>query len=139
MHNRVLGVIAVARNSDHRPFDAGHLELMNDFADQAAVALTVGAAREQTHELTVLADRERIAHDLHDHVIQRLFAAGMDLQGTIARSRPGEITERLNRTVDDLQTTIEEIRTTIFDLQSAPERKPDFRDRVQAAVADLTR
>ena len=67
----------------------------------------------------MLADRERIGHDLHDHVIQRLFAAGIDLQGTIARSRSSEITDRLNRTVTDLQTMIEDIRTTIFDLHAA--------------------
>ena len=69
-------------------------------------------------KLTILADRERIAHDLHDHVIQRLFAAGLDLQGTIARSKAPEISDRLARTVDDLQATIETIRSTIFDLQS---------------------
>lgn len=135
---RVLGVIAVARSSGHLPFDTEHLDLMDDFADHAAVALTLATAREQASELTVLADRERIAHDLHDHVIQRLFAAGMDLQGSIARSRPGPITDRLNRTVDDLQATIEDIRDTIFDLQSGRERKLGFRGRVQAAVAALT-
>ena len=136
--NRVLGVIVVARNSDHSPFDAGQLDSISDFADHAAVALTLATAREQARELTVLADRERIAHDLHDHVIQRLFAAGMDLQGTIARSRPGVITDRLNRTVTDLQTTIEEIRTAIFDLQPGQGHAAGFRQRVQSAVADLT-
>ncbi|MGO9151959.1 sensor histidine kinase [Mycobacterium sp.] len=136
--HRVLGVIVVVRNSDHLPFDARHLDSLSDFADHAAVALTLATAREQARELSVLADRDRIAHDLHDHVIQRLFAAGMDLQGTIARSRPGVITDRLNRTVSDLQTTIEEIRTAIFDLQSGPGHAAGFRQRVQAAVADLT-
>jgi signal transduction histidine kinase len=134
----VLGVIAVARNSDQTPFDADHLNLMNDFADHAAVALTLAGALAHARELTVLADRERIAHDLHDHVIQRLFAVGMDLQGTIARSRSSEITDRLNRTVTDLQTTIEDIRTTIFELHSTGTHRVGFRQRIQAAVADLT-
>ncbi|WP_243070570.1 GAF domain-containing protein [Candidatus Mycolicibacterium alkanivorans] len=84
--NTVLGVLAVARNESQPPFDARHLELMSDFADHAAVALTLAATREQARELTIIADRDRIAHDLHDHVIQRLFAVGMNLQGTIARS-----------------------------------------------------
>ena len=66
------------------PFDAEHLDLMSDFADHAAMALALASALEHTRHLTVLADRERIGHDLHDHVIQRLFAAGLDLQGTIA-------------------------------------------------------
>jgi signal transduction histidine kinase len=89
--------------------------------------------------LTILAERERIAHDLHDHVIQRLFAAGMNLQGTLARARSPEVTDRLNRTLDDLQTIIEEIRTTIFALKSPVAASGDFRQRIQRVVADLTR
>ena len=134
----VLGVIAVARNSDQPPFDAEHLDLMSDFADHAAMALALASALEHTRYLTVLADRERIGQDLHDHVIQRLFAAGLDLQGTIARSRSSEITDRLNRTVTDLQTTIEDVRTTIFELHSTGRQRIGFRQRIQAAVADLT-
>ena len=102
------------------------------------MALTLASALEHARYLTVLADRERIGHDLHDHVIQRLFAAGLDLQGTIARSRSSEITDRLNRTVTDLQTTIEDIRTTIFELHSTGRQRISFRQRIQAAVADLT-
>ena len=135
----LLGVIAVARNSDHQlPFDAEDLNLMSDFADHAAMALTLASVLEHARYLTLLADRERIGHDLHDHVIQRLFAAGIDLQGTIARSRSSEITDRLNRTVTDLQTTIEDIRTTIFELHPTGTQRIGFRQRIQAAVADLT-
>lgn len=133
----VLGVLAVARNESQSPFDAHHLELMSDFADHAAVALSLSASRERTRDLTVIADRERIAHDLHDHVIQRLFAAGMDLQGTIARSRSPEVIRRLERTVDDLQATIDEIRKRIFALQS-PVRDNGFRQMIQKAIVDLT-
>jgi signal transduction histidine kinase len=133
----VLGVLAVARNPLQPPFDTGHLQLMSDFADHAAVALSLAVSRERARELTIIADRERIAHDLHDHVIQRLFAAGMNLQGTIARSRSPEVTKRLLHTVDDLQTTIEEIRDTIFALHAAG-RESDFRRQVQNAIAQLT-
>jgi signal transduction histidine kinase len=134
----LLGVIAVARNSDQPPFDAEHLNLMSDFADHAAMALTLASALKHARYLTVLADRERIGHDLHDHLIQRLFAAAIDLQGTIARSRSSEITDRLNHTVTDLQTTIADIRTTIFELHSTGRQRIRFRQRIQAAVADLT-
>lgn len=72
---------------------------------------------ERARPLTVLADREWIAQELNDHVIQRIFAVGLDLQGTIARSRSSEITARLNRSVTDLQTVIEDIRTTVVELQ----------------------
>lgn len=136
--NSVIGVIAVARTKGDPAFDPSYLDLVSDFASHAAIALTLAAARNRERELTVLADRERIAHDLHDHVIQRLFAAGLDLQGTIARSTSPELNDRLMRTVDDLQATIETIRSTIFDLQSPLATGDDFRTRFQKLVADLT-
>lgn len=132
----VIGVIVVARHHDDPPFDPSYLDLVSDFASHAAIALTLATARARERELTLLNDRERIAHDLHDHVIQRLFAAGLDLQGTIARSRAPEVNERLARTLDDLQSTIETIRTTIFELQSqtAP---ADLRVRLRSLLSDL--
>ncbi len=135
-HN--LGVIAVARNAGDPPFDADEMAIMEDFAHHAAVALTLCRANEQARRLTVLSDRERIARDLHDHVIQRLFLAGMDVQGTIARTKSGTVATRLSRTVDDLQSIIDEIRTAIFDLQSPAANAMSFRQRVQAAIAAVT-
>ena len=135
--NQTLGVLVVARNQRDAPFDGSLLDLVSDFADHAAVALVLAESREQARQLSVISDRERIAHDLHDHVIQRLFAAGMDLQGTIARSRSPEITRRLSRTVDELQGTIDEIRSRIFALQS-PVPEVGLRERIQDAVAALT-
>ncbi|OBG29712.1 GAF domain-containing protein [Mycobacterium sp. 852002-51057_SCH5723018] len=136
--DQVAGVIAVARGADQPPFDESYLALVSDFATHAAIALVLAAAREDARQLTILAERERIAHDLHDHVIQRLFAAGMDLQGTLARTRSAELAERLNRTLDDLQTIIEEIRSTIFQLKSPLGRDGGFRQTIQRLVADLT-
>jgi signal transduction histidine kinase len=135
----VIGVIAVARHQDDAPFDPSYLDLVSDFARHAAIALTLAAARTRERELTVLADRERIAHDLHDHVIQRLFAAGLDLQGTIARSKAPEVNRRLSRTIDELQGTIETIRKTIFELQSPTAGKSDLRLQLQTLMSDLTR
>jgi signal transduction histidine kinase len=136
--DEVAGVIAVARSSGRPPFDGSYLELVSDFATHAALALMLASGREHARQLTIVAERERIAHDLHDHVIQRLFAAGMDLQGTVARVRAPEIAERLNRTLDDLQAIIEEIRTTIFRLKSPLEQDDSFRQRIQRVVTDLT-
>jgi signal transduction histidine kinase len=62
----------------------------------------------------------------------------MDLQGTVARARSPEVVDRLNRTLDDLQTIIEEIRTTIFQLKSPSESDGSFRHRIQRVVTDLT-
>lgn len=136
--DEVAGVIVVARSSERPPFDDSYLDLVSDFATHAAIALLLASGREHARRLTLVAERERIAHDLHDHVIQRLFAAGMDLQGTVARVRSPEVCDRLNRTLDDLQTIIEEIRTTIFQLKSPSENDGGFRNRIQRAVADLT-
>ena len=137
-HNEVAGVIAVARRAERPPFDNSYLDLVSDFATHAAIALMLAEGREHARQLTIVAERERIAHDLHDHVIQRLFAAGMDLQGTVARVRSPEVSDRLNRTLDDLQMIIEEIRTTIFQLKSPLGNDGGFRHRIQRAVADLT-
>ena len=134
----VLGVIAVARHPDQPRFDSSYLDLVRDFAGHAAIVLRLAAAHARERELSVLADRERIAHDLHDHVIQKLFAAGMDLQGSIARARSPELVERLTRTVDDLQSTIDDIRSTIFGLQHPSGQVVDFRQRIQRLIAKLT-
>ncbi|WP_118915899.1 GAF domain-containing sensor histidine kinase [Mycobacterium shigaense] len=136
--DEVAGVIALARGAGLPPFDDSYLDLVSDFATHAAIALMLATGREHARQLTLVGERERIAHDLHDHVIQRLFAAGMDLQGTVARVRSPEVADRLNRTLDDLQTIIEEIRTTIFQLKSPPELDGDFRNRIQRVVAQLT-
>jgi signal transduction histidine kinase len=93
--------------------------------DQAlaeALAVAAGIAIENTrlHErvrvLSVLDDRDRIARDLHDRVIQRVYAVGMSLQGVVRLSEPNQILERVTKAVDDLDTTITEIRSAIFEL-----------------------
>lgn len=136
--DEVIGVIAVARGVSQEPFDHRQLALVEDFAHHAALALTLAKANEQARKLNVLAERERIARDLHDHVIQRLFLSGMDLQGTIGRTRSPAIVDRLTRTVDDLQSIVDEIRTVVFELQSPAATAMNFRRRIQAAVASLT-
>lgn len=137
-HDQVAGVIVVARGAHQPPFDDSYLDVVSDFATHAALALMLASGREHARRLALVAERERIAHDLHDHVIQRLFAAGMDLQGTVARARSPEVAERLNRTLDDLQTIIEEIRTTIFQLKSSSANDGGFRTRIQQVISDLT-
>ncbi len=124
----------------HRPdpFRAEDVNLMSDFADHAAEAPELGSALERARHLTVLVERERIAHELNDLVIQGIFAVSLDLQATIARSRSSELTARLNQSVTDLQTVIENIRTTVFELHVTDTQRIGFRQQIQAAVADLT-
>jgi nitrate/nitrite-specific signal transduction histidine kinase len=88
-----------------------------------ALALAAGAAIENNRLnaavslLRMLEDRDRIARDLHDQVIQRIFAVGISLQGATRIGGPSEIIDRVNQAVDDLDATIDHIRTAIFDLE----------------------
>ncbi len=90
------GVLVVLRRSGARPFTAEQLDMMAAFADQAALAWQLAISQRRMRELDVLTDRDRIARDLHDHVIQRLFAVGLALQGTIPRARSAEVQQRLS-------------------------------------------
>lgn len=91
------------------------LDMMAAFADQCGQALQSATAQRRMRELDVLSDRDRIARDLHDHVIQRLFAVGLSLQGAQTADADGA-SARISGALDDLQEVVQEIRTAIFDL-----------------------
>src|SRR6202007_1746302 len=93
------------------------VNLLSTFAGQASLALERARAQEEREMLLVLEDRERIARDLHDVVIQRLFATGLQLQSTARLSRTPEVSDRISNAVDDLDTTIRDIRSAIFELR----------------------
>ena len=133
----VAGVLVALRPVGAQRFSAAQLDMMVAFADQAAVAWQLASTQRRMRELDILTDRDRIARDLHDHVIQRLFAVGLSLQGTIPRARTPEVQERLSNCVDDLQEVIQEIRTTIFDLHSAQPGATRLRQRLEEAVAQF--
>jgi signal transduction histidine kinase len=87
-----------------------------NFAEHVALALQINRAREDRQQLAVLEDRDRIGRDLHDVVIQRLFAVGLSLQATGRHSDSADVTKRLDQAVDDLDATIKDIRRSIFAL-----------------------
>ena len=89
-------------------------------------------------ELEVLADRDRIARDLHDHVIQRLFAIGLAMQGTHRRAKAPVVAARLSEHIDQLQDVIQEIRSAIFDLHAEPDAAPGLRSAVSELVGEIT-
>ncbi|HET6529451.1 MAG TPA: GAF domain-containing sensor histidine kinase [Actinoplanes sp.] len=125
------GILIVARpvNTGTGDEDAA---LLSIFAGQAALAFERARAQEEREQLVVLEDRERIARDLHDVVIQRLFATGMQLQGVAPHTlRPGAA-ERINAAVDDLDATIRDIRRSIFELRAPV--GPSLRGELTAAV-----
>ncbi|WP_067500745.1 GAF domain-containing sensor histidine kinase [Actinoplanes sp. TFC3] len=92
--------------------------MLSSFAGQAALALQRARAQEERELLAVLEDRERIARDLHDVVIQRLFATGMQLQAVAPHAVRPEAAQRINAAVDDLDATIRDIRRSIFELRA---------------------
>ena len=95
----------------------GDLRMAEAFANHAAIALELSDRREGQRQLEVLEDRHRIARDLHDHVIQRLFATGLSVQAAAVRSADPDVASRLQTAVEDMDDTIRQIRTSIFGLQ----------------------
>jgi two-component system sensor histidine kinase DevS len=133
----VAGVLVTVRQAGALPFTDEQLDIMAAFADQAALAWQLATSQRRMRELDILTDRDRIARDLHDHVIQRLFAVGLALQGTIPRARSAEVQQRLSDSVDDLQAVIQEIRTAIFDLHSPSVGSTRLRQRLDEAIAQF--
>ncbi|UQX10307.1 GAF domain-containing sensor histidine kinase [Candidatus Mycobacterium methanotrophicum] len=136
--DKVAGVLVAFRHDGATPFSQDEEDMMAAFADQAALAWRLATAQRLARELDVVADRDRIARDLHDHVIQRLFAVGLALQGTIPRARSPEVQQRLSEYVDDLQAVIQEIRTTIFDLHGPAGSATRLRQRLDEAIAQFS-
>jgi signal transduction histidine kinase len=131
-------LLAVLRSSHREPFTSQDLDLLSAFAAQAAVFLELARARERQRVLQVQADRERIARDLHDHVVQRIFATALSLDrfGRSLEADHPDIAARLSRTVDDLHGTIVRIRTSIFELHEAGGTSSAD---VRARLADVVR
>ena len=132
------GVLAVGWSAaSERAFLDTDVRLVEAYADQAALAMQVAQARDDRSRLAVFEDRDRIGRDLHDLVIQRLFAIGLTLEGAARLAVRPEAAQRISTAVDDIDTTIKDIRRTIFEL-SAPTESADLRAKVSQAVTDLT-
>jgi signal transduction histidine kinase len=132
----VRGTLAMARRRGGPPFPAGATDVVASFAAQAGVALELAARRAAAERLSVYEDRDRIARDLHDLVIQRLYATGMSLEGTMPMVNRPDVADRITNAVDAMDETIKVIRTTIFALQSRGEQaNPKLRGEI-VALAD---
>lgn len=137
--NSVVGLLTTIRALGMSPVDATGQTMMSAFADQAALALQMASTQRRMRELDVVSERDRIARDLHDHVIQRLFAVGLSLQSTVSRARSPEIKSRLMDTVNDVQSIVQDIRHSIFDLHSSTAAEtPALRKRLHAILAEMT-
>ncbi|RSS60691.1 GAF domain-containing protein [Streptomyces sp. WAC06614] len=130
---QLIGTLALPRHRGGKPYDAVDRLLASQFASQAALALVLADAQHDREQLAVYEDRDRIARDLHDLVVQRLFATEMMLESTRRRAANAtgedgagadEVGDDLGRAVDELDSTIQEVRTAIFALQQPPGDAP---------------
>jgi signal transduction histidine kinase len=121
---KVRGVLSAGRRPGAMPLSPAAADMLATFAAQAAIGLELAEHRRQAEQMAVFEDRDRIAKDLHDLVIQRLYATGMSLQGVTSLIQVPEVADRVSRSVDALDDTIMEIRSAIFALQTRSETKP---------------
>ncbi|MEU1673975.1 GAF domain-containing protein [Streptomyces roseifaciens] len=122
--DRVLGTLATPRARGARKFTPAERTLAAQFAAQAALALVMAEAQRDRERLAVFEDRDRIARDLHDLVIQRLFATGLMLESAQRNAIVPDVKLKVGQAVDELDVTIQEIRTAIFALQQGPAEAP---------------
>jgi two-component system, NarL family, sensor histidine kinase DevS len=135
----VRGVLTVGRRRGGMAFPAATAEVVGSFAVQAGIALELAGRRRDAERLSLYEDRDRIARDLHDLVIQRLYATGMSLEGTVPMITRPETATRVKRAVDAMDETIKDIRMTIFALQSrGQDSQPNLREAIVGVVEEMT-
>ena len=122
VRDAVFGNLYLCNKQDADEFTEEDERLATALATAAGVAIENARLMQRTEEVAVLEDRERIARDLHDKVIQRLFATGMALQTMLPVTGRDDLSNRINDAVDELDVTIREIRSTIFALQAPVQR-----------------
>jgi len=132
---RTWGLMSVVRSRGREPFSPEDLTMASDFANHATISLELAEARLSEQRMRVMEDRERIARDLHDHVIQELFAIGLGIESTAgSEGVPDDVRRRLSDRVEDLDRTIRRVRTSIFALRGTLDRT---RDELRSSVLDL--
>lgn len=119
-----LGILALPRAPGAGPYSVPERAMATQFAQQAALALVMAQVQRDRAQLAVYEDRDRIARDLHDLVIQRLFGVGMILAGAQRAGLSQAAEERVQEATRELDATVQEIRTTIFALQQPPDEAP---------------
>jgi signal transduction histidine kinase len=135
----VRGVLTIGRRHGAAPFPPAQADVVASFAAQAGVALELAASQAEAKRLSLYEDRDRIARDLHDLVIQRLYATGMSLEGTMPMITRPEVVSRITNAVDAMDMTIKDIRATIFQLQARDNAdRWDLRSDIVHLVEEMT-
>jgi signal transduction histidine kinase len=136
VRDQVFGNLYLTEKRGAAEFSEEDEELVVALAGAAGVAIENARLHQRLEQVAVLGERERIARDLHDTVIQRLFATGMSLQGLVGRIEGADVRERLQQSVDELDETIREIRMSIFDLEARDAERDGLRARVLALATE---
>ena len=139
VRDRVFGNLYLTDKRGEEPFTDADEELLVALAAAAGVAIENSRLHTQLADVALLEERERIARDLHDTVIQRLFASALMLQGAHRLARVPEVESRIQQAIDDIDDVIRDIRTTIFELQGAGGTAPSLRRRVLEVCAEAAR
>jgi signal transduction histidine kinase len=139
LRNEVFGNLYLTDKADGDVFTDVDEELVVALAAAAGLAIENARLHQHVGAMALLEDRERIAQDLHDDVIQRLFAAGLSVQSTAQMSTQRAVRDRLEQTVADLDVTIRQVRNTIFQLSHRPLEEASVRADVIAVCSEATR
>ncbi|GAB6899622.1 sensor histidine kinase [Kineosporia succinea] len=136
--DNVIGALTVARGPQEEPYSEADMQMVESFAGHAALAVQFSRQASDRQRLAVLEDRDRIARDLHDLVIQRIFAVGLGLQSIGMSIQNPAQTGKLSGLIDDLDTTINAIRTSIFSLQQPDDEPASLRSEALGVVSEAT-
>jgi signal transduction histidine kinase len=137
LQGKPFGVLEIARRKGRAPFNQANVPLLQSFATQASIALEYARSQLASQKLTLLEDEQRIARDLHDSVIQDIFAIGLSVQGAAMMATDRVLQERLYKAVDDLDGTIRGIRTAIFGLRGGLVAAGGVREEVKEVLTEL--
>lgn len=128
------GIMVCLRRAGREPFEPDARPEIVGLAEQGALALEMTERAAHRRSSALMADRERIARDLHDHVIQRLFAVGLSLQGQVKRIADDTVRERVDDAVEQIDAAIAELRSSIWDLRTADD---PARKKLRRRLADI--
>jgi signal transduction histidine kinase len=137
IQDRVFGNLYLTEKRGGEDFTAGDEEMVVALAGAAGVAIENASLQARVRDLAILRDRERIARDLHDTVIQRLFATGLGLQAVTYITVKPEVAARIQQAVDELDATIRDIRGVIFALQAHESGEGTLRVQVLGLMTEM--
>ncbi len=129
--NGQAGLLAVGRFTGNPEFGREEVRVVESFSQMAGLAVEISQGQSVRDQLALVADRERIARDLHDHVIQRLFAVGMSLQATANSITEDRTLERISESIEEIDATIRDVRSTIFSLELRAKERAETSVRSQ--------